>query len=125
MKVRFKGKGTQFHPRLGKLEEGKVYDFETFPETLFEVVDGGGKARSGGKGETVNVKKMLKGLDDTNKVRAVVAHVAEMDGGFESVKDTSEDELISEFEEALKKSPCREEILGVFRNRFSDVSGVG
>ncbi len=35
-----------------------------------------------------------------------------------------EDELIVEFEEALKKSPRREEILDVFEDNFRGVKGV-
>ena len=49
MKVKFTGQGTQFHPRLGKLEKGKAYDLPegAYPEVFFEPVGDDEKADGG------------------------------------------------------------------------------
>ena len=101
-KVKFIGKGTQYHPTLGQLVEGKVYDLPngTYPESLFKPADGRG----------VSVRDALDGLN-LNQVRAVRDALVQIDPGFGRARDTSTEELIGEIEKIAERSAKRQQAL--------------
>ena len=120
-KVKFIGKGTQYHPVFGKLVEGEEYYLPGgYPKDLF-VKAKGDSSTVGEVGpaplQRTNLPDLLTALK-MDDLRALRDDLAKIDSSISAAQDTSKRELATEMVEAISKSTRQDELLAVVEARL-------